>query len=204
MDYIETTDVDTTNPKVFLYQSGYLTIKNTIDESYVLGFPNREVRKALFELVIPLMLNQSKEDTENAIQELKVNFTSGNVEEGIKYLKQLVARTPYSTQKKEHFVFEEHFRFILKNLFYICGFKVEEEVQMASGRIDLVVETPNIIYIMELKMSDNGGKVAATNQLDSRHYADAYCASHKQVTCLSLVFDKDNRGLVDWEETSNI
>ena len=198
MDYIETTDVDTTNPKVFLYQSGYLTIKDVMDDTYVLGFPNREVKKALFELVIPLMLNQSKEDTENTIQELKANFSSGKVEEGIQCLKQLVARTPYSTQKKERFVFEEHFRFILKNLFYICGFKVEEEVQTSSGRIDLVVETPCIIYVMELKMSDNGGLVAATSQIISRHYADAYCANHKQIVCLSLVFDKDNRGLIDW------
>lgn len=200
MDYIETTDVDTTNPKVFLYQSGYLTIKDVMDESYVLGFPNREVKKALFKLVIPLMLNQTKEDTENSIQEMKANFLSGNVAEGIECLRQLVARTPYRIQKKERFVFEEHFRFILKNLFYICGFKVDEEMQMSSGRIDLVVETPDIIYVMELKMSGNGGKAAATKQIVSRRYADAYIASHKRTICLSLVFDKGNRGLVDWEE----
>ena len=200
MDYIETTDVNTTNPKVFLYQSGYLTIKNVMADSYVLGFPNREVKKALFELAIPIMLNQSKEDTENAIQEMKAHFSLGKVEEGILCLKQLVASTPYSTQKKEHFVFEEHFRFILKNLFYICGFNVNEEVQMASGRIDLVVETPHIIYVMELKMVDNGGKVAASRQLDSRNYSSAYCASHKQIVGLSLVFDKKNRGLVDWKK----
>ena len=59
-------------------------------------------------------------------------------------------------QKKEHFVFEEHFRFIVKNLFYICGFHVEEEVQMSNGRIDLVVHTPDILYVLELKMKDNG------------------------------------------------
>ena len=51
MDYIETTDANTTNPKPFLYQSGYLTIKNVIGDSYVLGFPNREV-KTLFVQVI--------------------------------------------------------------------------------------------------------------------------------------------------------
>ena len=68
MDYIETSDVNTTNPKLFLYQSGYLTIKNVIEDSYVLGFPNREVKKALFELVIPIMLKKDKDETENAIR----------------------------------------------------------------------------------------------------------------------------------------
>ena len=200
MDYIETSDVNTTNPKLFLYQSGYLTIKNVIEDSYVLGFPNREVKKALFELVLPIMLKKDKDETENAIQELKMNFSTGNVKDGILCLKQLIAHTPYSTQKKERFVFEEHFRFILKNLFYICGFNVKEEEQVANGRIDLVVETSNIIYVIELKMSDNGGMSAATQQIITRHYKDAYCASHKSVVGLALVFDKDNRGLKDWKE----
>lgn len=200
MDYIETSDVNTTNPKLFLYQSGYLTIKNVIEDSYVLGFPNREVKKALFELVIPIMLKKDKDETENAIQELKMNFSTGNVEEGTLCLKQLIAHTPYSIQKKERFVFEEHFRFILKNLFYICGFNVKEEEQVADGRIDLVVETSNIIYVIELKMSDNGGTSAATQQIITRHYKDVYCASHKSVVGLALVFDKDNRGLKDWNK----
>lgn len=200
MDYIETSDVNTTNPKLFLYQSGYLTIKDVIEDSYVLGFPNREVKKALFELVIPIMLKKDKDETENTIQELKMNFSTGNVEEGILCLKQLIAHTPYSTQKKERFVFEEHFRFILKNLFYICGFNVKEEEQVADGRIDLVVETSNIIYVIELKMSDNGGTSAATQQIITRHYKDAYCACHKSVVGLALVFDKDNRGLQDWNK----
>lgn len=99
-----------------------------------------------------------------------------------------------TTEEIKENLHEEHFRFILKNLFYICGFNVNEEVQMASGRIDLVVETPHIIYVMELKMMDNGGKVAASRQLDSRNYSSAYCASHKQIVGLSLVFDKKNRG----------
>lgn len=49
MDYIETTNVNVNDPKLFLYQSGYLTIKDVIDDSYLLGFPNREVKKALFD-----------------------------------------------------------------------------------------------------------------------------------------------------------
>ena len=129
-----------------------------------------------------------------------MNFSTGNVKDGILCLKQLIAHTPYSTQKKERFVFEEHFRFILKNLFYICGFNVKEEEQVANGRIDLVVETSTIIYVIELKMSDNGGMSAATQQIITRHYKDAYCASHKSVVGLALVFDKDNRGLKDWKE----
>lgn len=200
MNFIETADISTDNPKLFLYQSGYLTIKGVIGDQYLLGFPNKEVKQALFELVIPNMLNNNRDETNNTIQNLKGNMALGEVEKSMRCLKQLIANTPYSTQKKELFVFEEHFRFIIKNLFYICGFKVEEEKQVAGGRIDLVIHTPNIIYVLELKMNDNGGTNAASQQIAARHYADAYSASHKQITCLALVFDKDNRGLIDWKE----
>ncbi len=200
MDYLETSDVNTQNPKLFLYQAGYLTIKGTKEDCYILGFPNGEVKKALFDMVLPILLHQKPTEMDNTIQELKQDFVQGNVEDGILCLKQLIASTPYSTQKKEQFVFEEHFRFIVKNLFYICGFTVEEEKQVAKGRIDLTIHTPDIIYILELKMSDNGGTDAATQQIESRHHADTYAASHKEVISLALVFDKDNRGLTEWNE----
>ena len=37
-------------------------------------------------------------------------------------------------------------------------------------------------------------------QIESRHYADAYAASCKKLVCLALIFDKENRGLTDWQE----
>lgn len=200
MDNLETSDVSTQNPKLFLYQAGYLTLKGCREDSYILGFPNGEVKKALFDMVLPILLKQKPADMDNTIQELKEHMSEGEVGQAMTCLKQLIASTPYSTQKKEQFVFEEHFRFIVKNLFYICGFTVEEEKQVAGGRIDLVIHTSRIIYALELKMADNGGTNAATQQIEVRHYADAYTASHKQTIGLALVFGKDNRGLIDWSE----
>lgn len=49
-------------------------------------------------------------------------------------------------------------------------------------------------------MADNGGTQAAVEQIASRHYADAYAASKKKLISLALVFDKENRGLIDWQE----
>lgn len=55
-DYLEMSDVNMVDPKIFLYQSGYLTIKEVRGDCYVLGYPNREVRKAMFDMVLPMML----------------------------------------------------------------------------------------------------------------------------------------------------
>lgn len=50
MNYPETSDVNTTNPKLFLYQAGYLTLKGVLGDSYILGFPNGEAKKALLNM----------------------------------------------------------------------------------------------------------------------------------------------------------
>lgn len=46
-DTLETSDVTGGGAELFLYQSGYLTIKKSDDFGYILGFPNKEVRSAL-------------------------------------------------------------------------------------------------------------------------------------------------------------
>ena len=48
-DTIETSDVVDGGAELFLYQSGYLTIKGYEDGLYILGIPNYEVRKGLID-----------------------------------------------------------------------------------------------------------------------------------------------------------
>ena len=49
---IETSDVTGGGAELFLYQSGYLTIKGYMNGLYLLlGIPNHEVRQALYETI---------------------------------------------------------------------------------------------------------------------------------------------------------
>ena len=52
---IESTDVTDGGAELVLYQTGYLTIKDCMMEIYILGFPNSEVRKALYKTVLPAL-----------------------------------------------------------------------------------------------------------------------------------------------------
>lgn len=197
-DYLEESDVNMIDPKLFLYQAGYLTIKSVDGNTYVLGYPNREVKKAVSELVLPMLLSKSIPDVSNEILQMRTALNAEDVDRAMLNLKQLIANTPYSTQKRENFVLEEHFRFILKNIFYLCGYDINEEKQVAAGRIDLVAKSDSIIYIMELKMNDEGGVKSATRQIATRHYADSYAASDKRVICMALEFGRESRGLERW------
>ena len=48
---------------------------------------------------------------------------------------------------------EERYRLITSTIFNTIGCRMETEKMIATGRIDIVAETSNIIYVMELKMS---------------------------------------------------
>ena len=52
-DYLEMSDVNIDDPKLFLYQLGYLSIKKVVGSSYMLGYPNREVRNAMLGMSLP-------------------------------------------------------------------------------------------------------------------------------------------------------
>ena len=51
--YQEMSNVNMNEPKLFLYQLGYLTIKKVVGSSYMLGYPNREVRNAMLGMSLP-------------------------------------------------------------------------------------------------------------------------------------------------------
>lgn len=48
---LESSDVTGGGAELFLYQSGYLTIKDYDEFGYTLGFPNEEVKQALYDMV---------------------------------------------------------------------------------------------------------------------------------------------------------
>ena len=62
---IETSDVTGGGAELFLYQSGYLTIKGYINGTYLLGIPNFEVRQALNEIVLPTLAMRKNNDLQS-------------------------------------------------------------------------------------------------------------------------------------------
>ena len=60
-DTLESSDVTDGGTELFLYQSGYLTIKGYMDRIYLLGFPNSEVKKSLYETILPALTSEAEQ-----------------------------------------------------------------------------------------------------------------------------------------------
>ena len=199
-DTLETSDVTGGGAELFLYQSGYLTIKGYMDGIYLLGIPNYEVRKALYKIVLPALTLQSDALVISTQNMLLYSLKLGNLPEAMKCLKALIADVPYSNKKLASMDMEERYRLILSTIFNAIGCRVEVEKMIATGRIDMVVETTNFIYVLELKLSNNGGVDAATEQMKAKQYAEPFKADKRKVIALAIELDDMGKGLVDWKE----
>ena len=197
---IETSDVTGGGAELFLYQSGYLTIKGYINGTYLLGIPNFEVRQALNEIVLPTLAMRKNNNLQSTQAFLNVHLSLGKIPEAMKCLKALIADVPYSNKKLASMDMEERYRLIMSTIFNAIGCRVEVEKMIATGRIDMVVENTNFIYVLELKLSNNGGVDAATEQMKAKQYAEPFKADKRKVIALAIELDDMGKGLVDWKE----
>ena len=60
-DTLETSDVTDGGAELVLYQTGYLTIKDYMMGIYILGFPNSEAKKSLYETILPALTSEAEQ-----------------------------------------------------------------------------------------------------------------------------------------------
>ena len=198
-DTLETSDVTAGGAVLFLFQAGYLTIKSFDEDVCHLGFPNTEVRRALYEIVLPTLTLHEEEEVQSLQAELKDSLRTGNTHSAMKALQSLVADVPYSNKKLESMHMEERYRLIISTIFNAIGLRVEVEHMLATGRIDLVTQTDRTIYVIELKLTQNGGLPAAEKQLREKGYLAPYLADKRNVIGLAIELDDKGKGIKGWK-----
>ena len=87
----------------------------------------------------------------------------------------------------------------MSTIFNAIGFRVEVERRLSTGRIDMVVETERYIYVIELKLSNNGGIAAAERQITDNKYLEPFRGTRRTVVGLAVELDSEGKGLVDWK-----
>ena len=196
---LETSDVTGGGPELFLYQSGYLTIKSADEFGYILGIPNEEVRQALNAMVLPALTLRKQGDTVSLQANLYRQLGTGQLDEAKKLMRALIADVPYSNKKLASMDMEERYRLIISTILQALGVRVEVERMLATGRIDLVAWLSRYIYVIELKLSNNGGLAAAEQQIRSCGYTEPFKADKRRVVGLAVELDSEGKGLIDWK-----
>lgn len=185
----------TTDPIPLLFQTGYLTIKEFDMGLYRLGIPNGEVRNSLVDDLIPRYMGIDKDDLPLMMRDLRRKLDSADINGFMRILQSLVAKIPYQEMDMENL--ERTYHLVIYELFLIMGVESRSEVSMSGGRIDLVVETRNYVYVIEFKL---GGSVEdALAQIDDRGYHLPWSADGRHVYKIGAVFSPETRTLAEWQ-----
>ena len=196
---IELSDVTEGGAELFLYQSGYLTLKGADGEVCFLGFPNAEVKQALYDIVLPTLTMKRTNEGKSMQANLYTYMNHADLEKGMQTLKALIADVPYSNKKMKSMNMEERYRLVISTIFNAIGFNVEVERMLSTGRIDAIVTTPKFIYVLELKLTNNGGVDAAAQQIIDNRYLEPFKADKRKVIGLAIELDEQGKGLIDWK-----
>ena len=182
-------ELENIQPTAMLYQGGYLTIKDYRRSRFTLGIPDEEVRRAFNTQLVRKFAQKKDNDYRNLLCD---SLSEGDIDTFLGRLSDLYAHLTYGP-KEEH-VQEFSFQRILYVLLTSDGsFRVTAEDRQAQGRADLVAETPERVFIFELKV--NGTPQDAIAQIKEKGYAEPYRHSGKEVHLIGLSFDGETRRL---------
>lgn len=180
-----------------LYQSGYVTIKDYDEETYLyeLGIPNKEIRIGLFKSLLPNYLTRSSQRGKVAIAQMSVLIKNGDIDGALELFRTFLATVPYCENTK----YEGHFQQLMYVVFaLLTDYRILVEQRTSKGRTDITLETQDSIYIMELKFGNTADEALA--QINANHYADALAMSNKKTIKVGIGFDvKDERNITEWK-----
>ena len=186
------------NPRgvTLLYQTGYLTISGfrNIGGSrlYSLDFPNREVRGSFLQAIAPVYAGIGEDAAGSAQIAAVTALWDHDVPKFLKALKTFFSNIPYSLTDRQN---EQMWQTIVYVVLKAIGVGVHGEVETHDGRIDMVVDVPGEIYIVEFKLDKPAAE--AMEQIKGKDYAGKYALSKKRITLIGISFSAEKRTIVE-------
>lgn len=191
-----------------LFQTGYLTIKERETKrhrtKYLLGYPNEEVRLSMIHNLTEAFTYKRASVVGNALLRMEESLEEGNVQYFVEQLEILLSDISYHliprkkrNKQTEFEAWEGYFHTIVYLVTSFMGLHVQSEITTHKGRLDLLVETDNFLYLMEFKL-DKPAK-NAIDQIKSRQYATTFKNSSKTIYIVGIGFSKEERNVESWE-----
>ena len=198
VDITDLSQVDSykTNPIPLLYQTGYLTIKEANPDfgTCRLGFPNREVQNGFLKMQLALYVPIVESIGSNVlIHRLYKAVDAGQPEEMMKLLDGLFANQNYQIQGDA----EKNVQYAMSIIFDLLSQHVHTERQTSNGRIDLLLENKDYIYIIELKIDATADE--ALQQIEDVGYARPFVADPRKLFKIGVSFSTKTRRIEEWK-----
>ena len=193
-DLLGSLDSIDTNPIPLIYQSGYLTIQSYDPEfgTYRLGFPNQEVEhgftRFLYRYYTPVSSGRDM-----FVRDFVLDVRAGQPEKFMKRLEVLFAGQDYQLAGDA----ELYFHNAVSLIFKMVGFYTETERHTSDGRMDMVVQTDDYIYIFEFKLDKSVDE--ALEQIEKKQYAAPFANDPRKLYKIGVNFSSETRKIEGWK-----
>jgi hypothetical protein len=195
-------EMDSTSPEGFLYQSGFLTLRESTINDYNFDYPNKEVLNAMSRLLSRKFLQTHYDDLSNLVY---IHLSNRNIQGLVRDLNALLSSIPYDDYTKalaqkieiQGFTFpaeEWLYRSTIFTFMRGCGLVVQAEMHTNRGRADLVLNYRGNIFIIELKVAYEGENpqtkaAEAYAQIFEKNYDKPF----QNPVCIGLAVDDEKR-----------
>ena len=206
INFADAREIETASVESFLYQAGYLTIKEKDDCIITLDYPNEEVSSSMAGLYLENMYNIEEYATlGNRIwKSLKV----GNIENVVDLFNQALKPIPYDdfSENKEKNVKDKEaergeywYRSLFMMLLNATGLTAYPEPHDFQGRSDVVIQFDNHIIIIEFKFAKASAEIVKIQKQGKEQvakYAETYKNQNKQIITAVFVADDEKRQVI--------
>lgn len=198
IDTLNSIDILDENPLPLLYQSGYLTLKDYDSrfDAYLLGFPNREVEQGFIKYLLPFYTPKVQDKSAFSIARFVRDVESGDAEGFMHRLEAFFTNGDYQILGDK----ELYFQNTLYVFFKLLGFYVDVERHTTNGRMDILMQTPLFIYILELKINQNAD--VALQQIETKGYAKPFAKDQRKLFKIGISFSTEKKLIDDWKVLS--
>ena len=190
-------DIDSINttPIPLLYQSGYLTIKDYDARFgiYKMGFPNGEVERGFTRFLVPYYTSVEKGRSTAFVRDFIRDVESGHPELFMQHLDSIFAKGDYQIAGDA----ELYFQNAVYIVFTMLGFYTEVERHTSDGRMDMLIQTGDYIYILEFKLDENAD--VALRQIESKQYAKPFEHDARKLYKIGVSFSSQTRRIAEWK-----
>ena len=202
-DLLSAFDVDHIGTQALLFQTGYLTITSEEEMRgravYRLGYPNREVRQSLNDVLLRHLVRDDDRQMANSFRLARLLETADCA--GLQELfHAFFASIPYEWHTNNDVArYEGYYASVFYSYFAALGYDIVVEESSAAGRLDMAVRAGGHVYLFEFKMVEQAGPGAALAQLRERDYAAKYRGRDEPIHLIGVEFSRKTRTVTAFE-----
>ncbi len=208
-ELLSTFEVDNLPTEALMFQTGYLTIDEEINEFgnywYRLRYPNREVYQSLSNSLLKAWTPQYP-STQPVIQNSRrlLELLKNNDFPAMKTLfSTFFSSIPHDWYRNNPIAqYEGYYASVFYAYFAALGLNIILEDTTNQGRIDMTVRFNGHIYLFEFKVVELNPKGTALQQIKDNKYADKYRGQGEPLHLIGIEFSKQQRSVIGFEVES--